>query len=129
MSEISATGSLPYRPLTDEERRLIQWMLENGLPEAKTFLPQLDTAEATSWRCRCGCASFNLAIAGHEAPPGRMHILADFMFGERGDECGIMIWENEGLLVGVEVSGYAVDAPKSLPKPESLRPFVAVKSS
>lgn len=42
------------RALTEQERHLAKWMLEHGSPQAKEFLPQLDLAEATSWRCRAG---------------------------------------------------------------------------
>jgi hypothetical protein len=127
MSENSLNNGDDYRPLTVEERRLVQWMLENGSPEAKQFLPQLEMAEATSWRCPCGCASFNFAIAGHQAPPG-VHFIADFLFGGDEDLCGIILFESQGLLSGLEVIGNAVDAPKFLPWPESLRPWDGDKS-
>jgi hypothetical protein len=128
MSEKSLNIGSDYRPLTVEERRLVQWMLENGSPDAKQFLPQLNMAEATSWRCFCGCASFNFAIAGHRAPPG-VHIIADFLFGGDEDLCGIFLFESQGLLSGLEVVGYAVDPPKSLPPPESLRLYEVNKPS
>lgn len=38
------------RPLTTTEHTLARWMLENGLPEARAFLEQLDVAEVTPWR-------------------------------------------------------------------------------
>jgi hypothetical protein len=127
MSENSLNIGGDYRPLTGEERRLVQWMLENGSPEAKQFLPQLDSAEATAWRCPCGCESFNFAIAGHQAPAG-VHIIADFLFGGDEELCGIFLFESQGLLSGLEVTGYAVHAPKFLPTPESLRPWDGDKS-
>ncbi len=110
------------RPLSDEERCLVRWMLEHGSPEARDFLPQLELAEATPWRCRCGCASFNFAIDGREAPPG-VHVIADFVFGGEDELCGIFVFEKDGILSGLEVYGLAVDPPSSLPPPESLRPF------
>jgi hypothetical protein len=111
------------RPLTEAERRLARWMLEQGTPEAKDFLPQLDLAEVTPWRCPCGCASINFKIKGRpEAPPG-VHILADFVFGGSDDLCGVFLFESAGILKGLEVYGLAGDAPRSLPSVESLRPF------
>jgi hypothetical protein len=111
------------RPLTETERMLIHWMLEHGEPEAKSFLRQLKLAQATSWRCSCGCASINFSIEGHPAPSGGIHPIADFIFGTNEDMSGIFVFEQGGVLAGLEVYGLAGDAPKSLPLPESLRPF------
>src|SRR5262245_20767861 len=100
------------RSLTAEERQLLHWMLEHGSPEAAQFLSQLESARVTSLRCSCGCASFDLVVNGRKAPPG-VHVIADCLFGGDDDLCGIFVFENEALLSGVEVCGYAVAAPKS----------------
>jgi hypothetical protein len=98
-------------------------MLENGGPDARAYLSQLEAAEATNWRCACGCASFNFKVQGRpEAPPG-VHILGDFVFGSEADLSGVFIFESNGTLSGVEVYGLAGDAPAALPEPESLRPW------
>jgi hypothetical protein len=123
MSELLAT-----RPLTKQERQLAHWMLENGGPEASHFLPQLARAEATTWRCVCGCASFNFKVSGEpEAPPG-VNILGDFMVGEGQDSFGVFIFQSGGILSGVEVYGLSTDAPQTLPQPEQLHPFEAAAS-
>jgi len=123
MTEDQDSANSGNRALTEEERRLVRWMLEHGSPEAKQFLPQLELAQVTSWRCPCGCASINFAIDGRKAPPG-VHVLADFVFGDGDETCGIFVYAKAGILSGLEVWGAAVDAPKSLPLSESLRPFV-----
>jgi hypothetical protein len=111
-----------YRALTDQELTLARWMLEHGTPEAKAFLPQLDGATATSWRCPCGCASFNFKVRDRaEAPPG-VRILGDYFLGGERDLAGAFIFESGGTLSGVEVYGLAVDPPTILPRPEDLRP-------
>lgn len=98
-------------------------MLEHGGPEAATFLPQLDEAEVTPWKCDCGCASICFQLRGRpEAPPG-VHPIADFLFGEGDSLSGIFLFESDGILSGLEVYGLAGDAPKSLPQSEELRPF------
>ena len=110
------------RSLTDAERRLVHWMLEHGAPEAAAFLPQLEVAEVTPWRCPCGCASINFRIQGMpEAPPG-VHPIADFYFGSDDSLSGIFVYEKDGILSGLEVYGLAGDAPKLLPEPGALRP-------
>lgn len=98
-------------------------MLEHGIPEAPAFLPQLDTAQVTPFRCRCGCASINLSIGGFPEPSGGMRILGDFIFGADGDESGIFVYERGGVLAGLEVYGLVGDAPKTLPLSGSLKPF------
>ncbi len=120
MSEAVAT-----RPLTEHERRLAQWMLEHGGSEASRFLPQLARAEATSWRCVCGCASFNFKVAGESEAPAGVNILGDFVAGEGQESFGVFIFQSGGILSGVEVYGLAADAPQTLPEPERLRPFDA----
>lgn len=98
-------------------------MLEHGSPDAAAYLPQLDQAEVTAWKCECGCASINFQIRGHpEAPPG-VHSIADFHFDDGETTSGIFVYENEGVLSRLEVYGIGGDAPKSLPQPEELRPF------
>lgn len=110
------------RPLTDEEYQLASWMLEHGEPEAKKFLSQLAFARVVA-RCPCGCASIDFEIAGHPNHAGGLHILGDFLYGGETDLSGVFIFERNGVLAGIEVYGLACDAPKTLPKPRSLRPF------
>jgi hypothetical protein len=111
------------RPLTTDERRLVQWMLEQSGPGGLEFLRQLELACVSSWHCPCGCASINLIVDGQPPPSGNVHPLADFVFGEGDGVSGIFVFERGGVLAGVEVYGLAGDAPKSLPPPTSLRPF------
>jgi hypothetical protein len=98
-------------------------MLEHGTPDASSFLPQLELATVTPWRCPCGCATINFAIEGHPAPTGNMHLIGDFVFGNDNELCGIFVCEQNGVLAGVEVYGFVCDAPRTLPEPEALRPF------
>ena len=99
-------------------------MLEHGSSEASLLLPQLELARATSWRCRCGCASFNIVLERQEpSAASGMHVVADFVFGSDDRPNGIFVFEKGGLLAGLEVYGLAADAPKSLPRSDVLRPF------
>jgi hypothetical protein len=111
------------RPLTDAERKLIQWMLEHGKENAHDFLPQLKKALVSPWRCSCGCASIHLKIVDRQEPVGGMQLLADFIFGCDEKLSGIFVYEQDGILSGLEVYGLGGDAPTLLPSPESLREF------
>ena len=108
------------RPLSAKERALAQWMLEHGTPEAESFLPQLDLAEVTPWKCECGCASFSFQVRGRDPAPPGVHVLGDFIFGADSERSGILIYSCEGILSGVEVYGMSGDAPKRLPDPGEL---------
>lgn len=119
--QVGSAHSDGTRPLTERERDLARWMLQHGTPEAKAFLSQLDRAESTSWRCPCGCASYNFKVGGLPTAPPGVHILADFVFGDGDDLKGIFIYESAGILSGVEVVGYGGDAPAALPSASDLR--------
>ena len=110
-------------PLTFAEEQLVRWMLEHGKPEARAFLPQLERAQVTDWRCSCGCASINFLVEGFAEPSGGLHPLADFIFGTDDELSGIFVFEQSGVLAGLEVYGLAGDAPKTLPSSDSLKPF------
>jgi hypothetical protein len=116
-----AERAIDGRMLNLHEYRLVRWMLEHGRPEAASFLPQAESATATSWRCPCGCASINFAIEGHPVPTDGVRPLADFVFGEGDELSGIFIYEQGGMLAGIEGYGFAGDAPRSLPDPAELR--------
>ncbi|MFY3383166.1 hypothetical protein [Paracidovorax sp. MALMAid1276] len=117
------------RPLTKHERLLAQWMLEHGNAEASRFLPQLARAEATAWRCECGCASFNFKVAGEPEAPAGVNILGDFVAGEGEEMFGVFIFQSGGILSGLEVYSLAASAPPVLPAPEQLRPFKAAAAA
>ena len=121
IAEVMPVPPLETRPLTADEHDLIGWMLRHGNQEALLLLPQLALARATSWRCPCGCASFNLVLEGQQPAAGHMHIVADFIFGPDNQLSGIFLFEKGGVLAGLEVYGLAGDAPKSLPVSEALR--------
>jgi len=102
---------------------LARWMLEHGSAEASGFLPQIDVAEVTPWKCGCGCASISFQIHGRpEAPPG-VHILGDYVVGAGDCLSGAFIFASGGILSGIEVYGLAGEAPRVLPSIEDLQPF------
>ena len=113
--------SASSRDLTSEERHLVRWMLLHGAPDASQFLPQLERAQVLS--SPCGCASIDFSIDGQSKPGGGLRPIADFIFGSGDEMSGIFVFEQSGVLAGLEVYGLAGDAPKTLPSSDSLRPF------
>src|SRR5262245_11676665 len=82
--ELSSTIS-ESRPLTESEASLIRWLLQNGAANAARYSDQIDRVSVCS-RCRCGCASIDLALDAKKAPIGEgMEILADYLWDGEGD--------------------------------------------
>ena len=102
----------------------MRWMLEHGTAEARVFLPQLERATVTPFRCPCGSASIDFGIEGYPASAVGTRPVADFVFGEGDNVSGIFVFVRRGgVLGGVEVYAGSGEAPKVLPAPEELRPF------
>ena len=124
MTRDHSTGDIPEdRPLSDEERSLVRWMLEHGESHAPSFLSQLEQARVGS-RCRCGCASVNFSVAGKEPAGTGMDILSDQVWEEGEGHFGVFVFGLSGSLAGLEV--YSLDGavtPTWLPRSEQLRPF------
>jgi hypothetical protein len=112
------------RALTAHERELIRWMLEHGPAGAEVFLSQLARARVASG-CNCGCASINLEVDGFPSPTGGLRVLAGFVYGNEDSLCGAFVFEQNGVLAGVEVYGLGTENPVVLPSTTDLRPFEA----
>ena len=113
------------RPLTEEERKLLEWLLANGSPEAKPYLSQIANVNVVG-KCTCGCPTVDLALGGHEQrKTAPSIILADFVGkAPEGIEVGVIVHAREGEISELEV--YAIPdwkGPFSLPTVESLKQF------
>ena len=122
--EHSSSEIAEDRPLSDEERSLVRWMLEHGESHAPPFLPQLEQARVAS-RCPCGCASVDFSVAGRRSSVTGMDILSDHVWEDaEGHKFGAFVFARGGLLAGMDL--YSVDGavtPTWLPKPEQLHPL------
>ncbi|HEY5851576.1 MAG TPA: hypothetical protein VIT62_12530 [Lysobacter sp.] len=117
------------RPVSAEERSLIEWLLEHGDGDNTEFIAQVDHARVIA-HCSCGCASIDVAIAG-KCPSEPLRVLADFQWTTRhGHLCGAFVFEHGGLLGGLDL--WSVDGesvPSILPAVEDLAPFGAIRST
>lgn len=114
------------RPLTAKEVRLARWMLENGEPDGRDYVHQLESARVVS-RCPCGCATIDLEVEGLPPARGISRILGEFSFLQGDDESVIFIYADRGVLGGIEVYGLTGDSPRDLPARESLYRLVAIE--
>ena len=113
------------RPLTEEERILLGWLLANGSPEAKPYLSQIANVNVVG-KCTCGCPTIDLALGDHgQRKTAPSIILADFVGkAPEGIEVGVILHAREGEISELEV--YAIPdwkGPFNLPTVESLKQF------
>src|SRR5690348_10504690 len=67
------------RPLTPEERPLLEWLIANGNPDARAYAQQIDYVRVIG-RCSCRCPTVDLVVDDcQEAITGPSHILANFI--------------------------------------------------
>jgi hypothetical protein len=107
------------RPLTRQERALLQWLLEHGQPSAAAHVREIDGLRVVA-RCGCGCASIDFVDFS-----AALEILADYKWqDEAGHLFGAFAFAKEGHLAGLEV--WSVDGeatPTTLPDPSVLEPL------
>jgi hypothetical protein len=113
------------RPLTEEERILLEWLLANGNPEAKPYVSQIANVNVVG-KCTCGCPTIDLALGDHEQrKTAPSIILADFVGkAPEGIEVGVILHAREAEISELEV--YAISdwkGPFNLPTVESLKQF------
>jgi hypothetical protein len=92
------------RLLTSEEMKLLNWLLENGLPEAKTFAPQVEGIRATPW-CDCGCPSISLHVEEGVALGRSSNAVISDVVGKtpEGKKIGVLLFQKNGKLSILEV--------------------------
>ena len=115
------------RPLSEQERDLVQWLLNHWEPGAERFLTQLaDTV--VSGMCGCGYASIDFQIGDRQ--PDRKNgltILPDYLYGPESPPFGALFFSQGDTLGGLEVYGFGETADQ-LPPPEELRPIEKTRS-
>jgi len=110
------------RALSRTEIRLLDWLLENGLPEASKFKWQIPRLRVVS-RCGCGCPTVDFAI-GVDRKEGPSHIIADVEGDSpEGVRVGVIVHVREGEISELEVYSHTGESKGfSLPEPTSLVP-------
>jgi hypothetical protein len=108
------------RPLTTEERILLEWLIANGSPSAAKYAPQISRVSVVS-RCTCGCPTIDLAVDGRHIDGGS-ELVADFVGkSPEGIQVGVILHCRGGHISELEV--YPIDEVKGvfgLPRPGAL---------
>jgi hypothetical protein len=115
------------RPLTEDERRLLEWLLHHGTPAAATYLGQLPSVSVVS-RCGCGCPTIDFAVSGRAASLGSpTTVLADVGgTSPEGVRVGIIVHGREGLISELEVYSVAGQGTFSMPRIEDIESYDGV---
>jgi hypothetical protein len=123
-----ATTLSADRSLSSEEKAIAEHLLRYAAPpEALAFLSQINHARVTG-RCSCGCPTVDLTVPPDfrvvDPPPNRP--LADATGRVNGKLVGVMLFQNCGLLSGLEV--YRLedfsDDPFGLPAVDTIERMV-----
>jgi hypothetical protein len=121
--EIGIVGSVAdVRPLTPDERRLLEWLLNHGTAEAEKYLEQLPGARVVS-RCSCGCPTIAPAVGDRAAKASSPStILAEGLaVSPEGVHVGIIVHGREGLISELEIYPIGEETePFSLPRIDDL---------
>jgi hypothetical protein len=112
------------RPLTTDERRLLEWLLKHGNPQAAAYLKQLPNVSVVA-RCGCGCPTIDLAVSGRAAClTSPTTILADTGgVSPEGVQVGIIVHGRENLISELEIYSVAGESKFSLPRVEDIKNY------
>jgi hypothetical protein len=120
-----ATAIPDARPLEDEERVVIGWLIDHGTGDVALLRSQLDHASVAA-KCGCGCASIDIAVERTEGTKeGPMQVVADFAWKTNtGHLCGAYLFTRGGHLGGLDLwSIDGAETPSALPAVERLFPY------
>jgi hypothetical protein len=112
------------RPLTEQERELITWLIDNGEYEDRHSLRAQVTRLSVRERCTCGCPTVYFALDGSPVPTQGERLVSDYLATVSSMEVGVMLFETAGHLSSLEVySCPGTDQPFGLPDIASIRPY------
>jgi hypothetical protein len=117
-------GTRPeHRPLTDAERKLLEWLIAHGSQEAEKYAPQASQVRVVA-TCTCGCPTIDLATGDrdHRTVGGSL-VIADFEgVTLEGIEVGVILHVRQDQLSELEVYAMPdVEGRFGLPTIESLK--------
>lgn len=110
-----------FRPLTDREREILEFLLSVEVPGIEELRQQVPFARAARWDC--GCASFDLIVDRERAPRSAITASAavEAYSKARNDPnkaFDLLLWVDDGWLAGVEivdVDQHGDDSPEEIP--------------
>lgn len=126
-----ATRIPEVRPLSEQERTLLRWMVKGSSGVHSDLLAQLDRTTVVA-RCGCGCASIDFAVDGvEEEKKEPMDLISDYAWKTKaGNLCGAYLFTRRDRLAGFDLwSIDGAETPSTLPAIGALFPFAHLHKS
>lgn len=111
------------RPLTEREAEVLGGLLAVDFEGAQELRRQAEVATAIG-RCRCGCATIDLAVGKERAKPARVNQSPVPAEG-RWAEGGIILFVEDGWLSGLEIYTWSDDPPRVFPPPNEIEFYLS----
>lgn len=104
------------RPLNQDERDLIRWLIEHSLiKDASRLLTQIDRLSVVA-RCNCGCPTIDFAFDGEPVAQKGEQCISDWLADVDGMPVGVMLWQTNDRISTLEVYSLpGTDQPFGLP--------------
>jgi hypothetical protein len=111
------------RPLTQQERDLVRWLVEHGHKDAGDLLSQIERLTVAS-KCTCGCPTVDFALDGVPVERKGEQVISDWIADVDGESVGVMLFQTDGKISTLEVYSLAgSDKPFGLPAIESIKGY------
>jgi hypothetical protein len=112
------------RPLTQNERDLIRWLIEHSfVKDASRLLPQIDRLSVAT-KCNCGCPTIDFALDGEPVARKGEQLVSDWIAEVDGMPVGVMLWQTNDRISTLEVYSLpGTDKPFGLPSLESIKGY------
>ena len=120
MSQLDDLTLPADRPITEREAAVVDWVLANSALEGPLdYLREGVRHLRVVARCACGCASVDFAVNGQSA--SARPVAEAFGHDSLGRACGVIVWELNGRVSGLEVYECELGSATELPSIEALR--------
>jgi len=90
------------RPITEEERALVSWLLDHGEEGVGHFIPQVETL-TVAWVCTCGCPTIDIARDERSGKQESERLISDYVAIVDRQYVGVLLFATEGQLSMLEV--------------------------
>ena len=109
------------RPLTQQERDLVRWLIEHAHRDVNELLFQVEMLTVAS-KCKCGCPTIDFALGGIPVDRKGEQLISDWLAEVEGQPVGVMLFQTNGKISTLEVYALAgSDKPFGLPTIESIK--------
>jgi hypothetical protein len=105
------------RPLRDEEKALLDFLLSVEFPGSKELRAQAQHVEVVG-ECECGCGTIDLHVRPHSVRAKTEKHIPIEAYGEALD---VLLFAENGFLGMLEIVYYADPPEKPYPRPDQLK--------